>query len=475
MLIAQHVLIQIVMVLRVLLRPNRDPASRMAWIVVILALPVFGICVYALIGETNIGRKRTERVRRVATSLPDIALVSGFDDPALVPHLHERHEPLFTVGKSISGFAAIGGNQAQLMATTNAAIDSMVADIDAATDHVHLLFYIWMPDNNGRKMAEAVKRAAARGVATRVMVDDLGSRRLIRSPLWQDMAAAGVRLGRALIVGNPFLRIMDGRIDLRNHRKIAVIDNHITYCGSLNCADPEFLTKAKYAPWVDAMMRFTGPIARQNQKLFVGDWMAATGEDIRDLLMAPLAPAQPGFAAQVIASGPTLRLHAASEMFEALIYNARRELFITTPYFVPVGSLQSALRAAANRSVDTTLVLPARNDDFAVGATSQSYYEDLLAAGVKIFEYTGGLLHTKSLTVDNEITLIGSANMDRRSFELNYENNILLCDRAVTAEMRARQQEYLSLSRQITAEEVAGWSRRRRLWNNALAIVGPLL
>jgi cardiolipin synthase len=147
-----------------------------------------------------------------------------------------------------------------------------VADIDAAKDHVHLMFDIWLPDNNGCKVVEALKRAAARGITCRAMADGLGSRTMIKSKHWRDMREAGVRLGIALPIGNPLLRPLKGRIDLRNHRKIVVVDNLITYCGSQNCADPEFRIKAKYAPWVDAMMRFEGPIARQNQYLFVADW-----------------------------------------------------------------------------------------------------------------------------------------------------------------------------------------------------------
>jgi cardiolipin synthase len=307
------------------------------------------------------------------------------------------------------------------------------------------------------------------------MVDDLGSRLLIKSDLWTAMEAAGVKLGRALKIGNPLLRVFAGRIDLRNHRKILVIDNQITYCGSQNCADPEFRTKAKYAPWVDAVMRFTGPIARQNQYLFAADWMAYNNEDLRQVLLEPIEPPAPGFAAQVVASGPTGRYSAASEMFETLMYSARRELFITTPYYVPNDAMQAALCAAANRGVEATIIFPARNDDRAVQATSRSYYADLLGAGVRIHEYGAGLLHTKSLTVDGQVTLIGSANMDRRSFDLNYENNILLCDEAVTAQMRERQQQYLAACRPITAGEVAAWSLPQRLWNNAVAILGPVL
>lgn len=469
------ILIHVGVIIRVLLKRNRDPSSRVAWILVILALPVLGIVAYILLGETNIGRKRIARMKRVMAGLPDITQIAGYQDPSVAPSLHDRHKGLFEVGRSISGFDPVGGNHAQLMVDSNAAIDAMVADIDAATDHVHLIFYIWMPDNNGRKMAEALKRAVSRGVSCRAMVDDLGSRLLIKSDLWTDMETAGIRLGRALPIGNPLRRMLDGRIDLRNHRKILVIDNAISYCGSQNCADPEFLTKAKYAPWVDAVMRFTGPVVRQNQQIFAGDWMAYVDEDITAVLREPMAQPTPGFTAQVVATGPTARYAAASEMFETLMYSARETLFVTTPYYVPIGSMQAGLCAAANRGVDTTIIFPARNDDFAVGATSRSYYEDLLAAGVKIFEYEKGLLHTKSMTLDGEVTFIGSANMDRRSFELNYENNILLCDPNVTAQMRARQEQYLADSRPVSAAEVAAWSWRRRLWNNVLAIVGPVL
>jgi cardiolipin synthase len=307
------------------------------------------------------------------------------------------------------------------------------------------------------------------------MADGLGSRSMIASEHWKAMQEAGVQVATALAIGNPLLRPLQGRIDLRNHRKILVIDNRITYCGSQNCADPEFRIKAKFAPWVDAMMRFEGPIARQNQHLFASDWMAQVDDDLNDLLRQPLPPGDPGFTAQVIGTGPTVRNSAMPELFETLMYTARRELVITTPYYVPDEAMQSALCASAQRGVATTIIFPARNDSWIVGAASRSYYSDLLAAGVCIHEYEGGLLHTKSLTLDGEITLIGSANMDRRSFELNYENNILICDPTLTAEMRRRQAAYLAQSHPVTVEMVAQWPMTRRLWNNTIAMLGPIL
>jgi len=271
------------------------------------------------------------------------------------------------------------------------------------------------------------------------------------------------------------LRPLRGRIDLRNHRKIVVIDHRITYCGSQNCADPEFRIKAKFGPWVDLMIRFEGPIASQNQQLFASDWMAEVDEDLSPILQQSIPDQPAGFVAQVIGTGPTVRYSAMPEIFESLIYAARKQLCISTPYYVPNESMQEALCACARRGVPTILIMPARNDSWIVAAASHSYYATLLQAGVRIFEFNEGLLHTKSLTLDGEITLIGSANMDRRSFELNYENNILLEDINLTNAVRERQESYLAQSNEVTLAMVGQWSIMRRLWNNTIGMLGPIL
>jgi len=473
--VAVHVLVELALIVRVLLRPHRDPASRIAWIVVILVLPVIGILSYVLFGEVNIGRRRVERVRKVLASMPPLTPPGATQKDTIGAVHPHRYDHLFKVGRSISGFEPVGGNAARLLADSNAAIDAMVADIDAAREHVHVLFYIWLADNNGLKVADALKRAAARGVTCRAMADDLGSKTMIRSRHWVEMKRTGVHLAAALPIGFPLLRPLRGRIDLRNHRKIVVIDGRITYCGSQNCADPEFRVKAKYAPWVDVMARFEGPVAAQNQRLFAGDWMSGVDEDLHALLREPVSSPTEGFPAQVIGTGPTVRYSAMPEMFESLIYAARRELAITTPYYVPDEAMQGALCAAAHRGVRTIIVFPERNDSWIVSAASRSYYADLLAAGVEVYEFPDGLLHAKTLTLDGDFTLIGSANMDRRSFELNYENNILCCDRDFTAGVRRRQQQYLDRCHRVEAETVRRWPVRRRLWNNTVAMLGPLL
>ena len=475
LLVLVPLLVWLAVLMRAVLRPHREPASRIAWVAVIATLPGLGILVYLLLGETSIGRKRVARAREVLASLPP-AMPSSFEnDSRHQPSFSDRYIPLFRQGRSVNGFQPVGGNSGDLMADSNSGIDAMVADMNAAVDHIHLIFYIWLQDNNGLKVVEALKRAAARGVACRAMADGLGSRAMIRSSHWKAMLEAGVQVAVALPIGNPLLRPFHGRIDLRNHRKIVVIDDRITYCGSQNCADPEFRVKPKFAPWVDALIRFEGPIARQNQHIFISDWMNWVKEDIRSILEAPIVAGGEGFPAQVIATGPTVRNSAMPETFETLMHTARSRLVITTPYYVPDESMQGALIAAAHRGVETTIIFPARNDAWQVAAASRSYYLELVKAGVNIHEYVGGLLHTKSMTIDDDITLIGSANMDRRSFDLNYENNILFCDAQLTAAVRERQEQYLASSNPVKLEDIESWSVLRRLWNNLMGMLGPVL
>jgi cardiolipin synthase len=470
-----HIALVLLVGIRVLLRPYRQPASRIAWIVVVATLPFVGVLAYLLFGEVSIGRKRIARKQKVVTELQAQAAAAGLNLEQFSPAGPGQCQHLFRVGHSISGLNPVSGNAGVLMDDSNSTIDTMVADIDAAKNHVHLLFYIWLPDGNGCKVVEALKRAVARGVTVRAMADGLGSRFLIKSRHWRAMREAGVKVAVALPIGNPLLRPFAGRIDLRNHRKIVVIDGNITYCGSQNCADPAFLVKARFAPWVDAVIRFEGPVAGQNQYLFACDWMSHVDEDLSPLLQQSPAVVENGFAAQVTGTGPTVRFSAMPEMFESIMHAARRELMITTPYFVPNESMLDALCATAYRGVTTTVIFPARNDSRIVGAASRSYYAALLEAGIKIFEYEGGLLHSKTLTVDGEISLIGSANMDRRSFDLNYENAILFSDPKLTAAVYQRQQQYLLSARQVTAAEIDNWSMPHRLVNNAVAMLGPVL
>ena len=464
--------VHLLVVARAITRPNRTPSSRVAWVAVIMFLPLLGVIAYLLLGETSIGRERIKRLREIESRMPlpdDAAFAPEAIDPQAVP--------LFDFGHSINGFRAVAGNRFALMEDSNAAIDALVVDIGQSVEHVHISFYIWLDDRNGGKVADAVAAAARRGVRCRVMVDALGSRAFTHSRRWGQLREAGVDTLATLDDVPRLGHLAVGRVDLRNHRKIAVIDNCIAFCGSQNCADPVFRIKAKYAPWVDIFVRCEGPVVRQQQHLFLSAWIAETGEQVEALPSMVPAPQrfEPGVIAQVFGTGPTSRDNAMSDMFVAGMYAARDDLLITTPYFVPDEAILRALCAASRRGVKATIIFPARNDSWLVGNACRSAYADLLASGVAVYEYPLGLLHTKSMTVDGQIALVGSANMDRRSLELNYENNLVIADRDTTQVIRQRQLSYLAASHQVDIDTVRTWPFHRRLVQNAIGMMAPVL
>jgi cardiolipin synthase len=467
------VLADIAILARVLLRPHREPASRVAWAVVIIALPIAGIVAYLLLGEVRISLKRRVRGREIEARL---ARPQGED--ALADEMAAGfYAAPFALGRSINCLPPTSGNKVSLARDSNVAIDEMVADIDAASSTVHLCAYIWLSDNNGCKVKDALIRAAARGVAVRAMADALGSRLFIRSNHWRELEERGVEVRVALPVGNPLWTFIRGRVDLRNHRKSLIVDNRVAWCGSQNFADPEFRIKPRYAPWVDVMSRWEGAVARHCQYLFVSDWIGDGGDDISGLLAEPLPEKriEGGAIAQVIGTGPTVSFDSMPSCFAELMHSARHELVVTTPYFVPNDQVLFALTSAARRGVDVLLLLPKRNDSLVVAGTSRSYYHDLVSAGVRLFEYRRGLLHAKTIVVDRKVGLIGSANLDRRSFELNFENNILFADPDFACVLRARQEEYLADSDPVTREVVDGFGVFGRLWQNSLAMMSPIL
>ena len=462
---------EIVTLMRALLRPHRDPAARLAWVIAIIVLPIAGILIYLLLGETRISPRRRARGRRIDTQLPK----PPGDLQAAQALLSGAHWAPFALARSVNCLDPTCGNSARLARDGDAAIDEMIADVEAARQHVHGCFYIWLADGNGLKLKHAFMRAARRGVAVRLLADALGSRLFIRSRHWQDLRDSGCEVRVALPVGNPLWTVIRGRVDLRNHRKQMIVDNRIAWCGSQNAADPAFRIKPRYAPWVDIMSRWEGPAALHSQYLFVSDWIAEGGDDISGLLDEQPARASGEIVAQVLGTGPTVAFDAMPACFSELIHSARDELVVTTPYFVPDEQLLFALTSAARRGVRTIMMFPKRNDNWIVAASSRSYYRDLIDASAEIFEFRPGLLHAKTMVIDGFVGLIGSANLDRRSFELNFENNFLFADRSFASSVRARQDDFMANCDRVTRGDVESYGVALRLWQNLLATLSPIL
>lgn len=466
-------ILHLIAVIRILLNGDITPSGRIAWLMLIVIAPFVGVAAYFMFGEPWMARRFRRTAERIEKQLANTVLTE--DETAgrkAVPH---RFRPAFAACEHLSGCATTSGNTARLTADSNAAIEDMVADFDRAEQTIHISFYIWLTDRNGLKVVEALKRAAARGVICRVGVDALGSRGLIASQHWRAMKEAGIRLCISLKPSLPLWFGAANRPDLRNHRKIVVIDNAITYGGSQNCADPEFRIKPKFAPWVDILLRYEGPVVRQNQRVFASSWLVEYGEDLSVLLEEPReAPDPAGFPAIAFGTGPLSPRGAMSDVFVAVLGSAIHEAVISTPYFVPDPSLLAAILACARRGVKTTLILPARNDSRAIASISSAYFAPLLAAGVQLHAYEGGLLHAKTLVVDRSLALVGSANMDFRSLYLNFENNILFYTPELAMAVRERQDDYLRHARPISQADVDDRPALRIAYDNLVTIIGPL-
>lgn len=470
-------MIRLALAIRIIMRRDTVPVS-LAWLVVVLFLPVVGVVAYLLVGENRLGRRRAARVEVLSKETAERTV-------ALWSHQHHDwsahdlpYEPLARLGTSVSGLPPLRGNALELIADTDTLLDRMIADIDAAEHHCHVLFFIWQAEGRPLQVAEALIRAAQRGVTCRVLVDDVGSRAFLGSDMAERMRRTGVKLAAAL-PANP-IRAIFARLDLRNHRKLCVIDGRIAYTGSHNLTDLSFKVDPRrgIGPWIDASFRMRGPAAQALQSIFLTDWQLDTDEQIRSL--AEFMPDLPDeglgeSVIHVIPSGPAAGPGTLHHALLATLYLAREELIMTTPYFVPDEATKDALINAAMRGVETTVVVPARNDSRLVAAASRSHYTDLLDAGVRIMEHEQGLLHSKTVSIDRRLAVIGSANFDMRSFWLNFELTLFVYDSNFASMIRFLQTSYMQDSRPV---DRAQWSRRpriRRFVENAAQLLGPLL
>jgi cardiolipin synthase len=375
------------------------------------------------------------------------------------------------------GAPLLSGNHLDLLSSSDSVFQTLIEEIDAAQVSCDLQFYIWAPGGRVDQVAAALKRAAARKVRCRVLVDALGSSHFLRGGAANDLEKHGVDVHAALTSG--LLSLVFVRPDLRLHRKIVVIDHRVGFTGSMNMADPRtFKQEAGVGEWVDAMVRIEGPAVLALAASFLSFWSVESGEKtskaewVQD---ARRVESKAGAGVQVLASGPALRVEAIEQFVLRALYEARREVVLTTPYFVPSESLLTALLSVAGSGVDVTLIVPARVDSRLVHYASRAYQVELLKAGVKVALYEGGLLHTKSITVDDDLTLFGSLNLDPRSLRLNFEITLSVYDREFHDKVRALQQSYLANSTSLDLTSCEARSPAMQFLQNSVRLLGPVL
>ncbi|CSG22280.1 cardiolipin synthetase [Shigella sonnei] len=420
--------------LRILMKRRAVP-SAMAWLLIIYILPLVGIIAYLAVGELHLGKRRAERARAMWPST-----AKWLNDLKACKHIFAEENssvaaPLFKLCERRQGIAGVKGNQLQLMTESDDVMQALIRDIQLARHNIEMVFYIWQPGGMADQVAESL------------MVN--------------------------------LMRVFLRRMDLRQHRKMIMIDNYIAYTGSMNMVDPRYFKQdAGVGQWIDLMARMEGPIATAMGIIYSCDWEIETGKRILppppDVNIMPFEQAS-GHTIHTIASGPGFPEDLIHQALLTAAYSAREYLIMTTPYFVPSDDLLHAICTAAQRGVDVSIILPRKNDSMLVGWASRAFFTELLAAGVKIYQFEGGLLHTKSVLVDGELSLVGTVNLDMRSLWLNFEITLAIDDKGFGADLAAVQDDYISRSRLLDARL---WLKRplwQRVAERLFYFFSPLL
>jgi cardiolipin synthase len=448
---------------------RRTPAAARTWLLLIFFLPFAGLPLYWLFGRIYYPQRRVEEQARasryVREAQAEMRAARRVDPPPLGPLASECAD----LARRLGDFETWGGNRIELLEDYRGAVDRLVADIDAARDHVHLLYYILEDDATGRRVVDTVVRAARRGVACRVLADAVGSKRGL-ARLGPALRDAGAEVTPLLRVG--LFRRGAARFDLRNHRKLAVIDGRVGYVGSQNIVEPEFIPGC---PNEELVARVEGPVVAQLQAVILADRYFETGHVADEERHFPHVAAAGRSAAQMLPSGPGYGRENGQTTLVSLIHAARARIVITTPYFVPDEVFLQALSTAALRGVETRLIVSARSNQRLTQLAQASYYQELLEAGIAIHLYDPRFLHAKHMTVDGTVALIGSTNIDIRSFALNAEASLLVYDPEVVGALEAVQARYLAASRTLEPGRWAARSLGTRAVENTARLADSLL
>jgi cardiolipin synthase len=466
---------------------NRKPSTGMAWLLAVLLVPILGLIAFGLFGRTRLERRRRDLQRAASERIVDATRE--------LPPLHlEETLPAYvrsvaSLNRHLTALPLLPGNRVQVIEDYQGSIVAMTEAVSAAEDYVHIEFYITAWDEMTAPLFEAMIAATRRGVTVRLLFDHLGSRGI---PGHKEMLA---RLEQTDIQWHRLLPVRPWhgqfrRPDLRNHRKLLVVDGHLGFTGSQNLIEPGYNKPKHHAAgraWVELMVRLQGPIVAELDAVFATDWLSETDEALPVPILPtpqpapqPAPPAEgsellPDVPCQLVPSGPGYDTENNLRMFTTLIYGATRRVSITSPYFVPDESLLYAATTAAQRGVEVELFVSEQSDQFMVGHAQASYYQALLEAGVTIHLYPAPLvLHSKHFTIDDHVAVIGSSNMDLRSFALNYEISLMLIGAPVVARFRSVEDEYRERSRPLT---LADWDRRparRKYVDNVMRLTSAL-
>jgi cardiolipin synthase len=443
----------------IVLPRDRKPTAAMAWLLLIILLPGLGIVLFLVIGSYHLPAKRRaeqDRLDEMIRAKVVDNVVSTTD--AAWPRWFQR---VVQQNQSLTALPATLGNEATLYSDYQGSIDAMAAEIDTATSWVHVEFFIVAWDDTTRGFFAAMERAVARGVTVRLLADYVATRKVAKSKeTFAELDRIGVKWAWMLPV-KPF-KGQYQRPDLRNHRKIVVVDGKVGYMGSQNLISRDYdspKNQKRGLMWQELVTRLTGPAVAGLNIVFLSDWFIEAGEDLQStehvpVPELPVSTSSDALLCQIVPSGPGYATENNLRLFLSLIYGATEKVILTSPYFVPDEAMVYAITTACERGLEVQLFVSEIGDQGMVYHAQRSYYEALLEAGVRIFLYPAPyILHSKHFSIDDDIAVIGSSNMDIRSFSLNMEVSMMVRGESFVAQMREVEQAYRDAGRELTLEE----------------------
>jgi cardiolipin synthase len=453
---------------------RKEPASTAAWILTLVFLPALGATLFVLFGRDRIRmpvQRKREGDARVRVQLAESTDRGEGLLPADGASTDERERALFRVAARLSHARPREGNLVEVLADGNRAYEALFAAIDSAKHHVHAQYYLVRDDDTGRAFRDRLVAAAERGVHVRLLLDGFGCFALPTG--WaRPLRKAGGQIARFL----PMRYVLLQPVNLRNHRKIVVTDGHVAFTGGLNVGD-EYRggTMRGVGSWRDLHLRIEGPAAAELQRIFMQDWAFAHGRAIEPGEYFPAEQRAGDGIVAIVPSGPDATSEAIHHLFFGAIVGAKERVRVITPYFVPDQAMLVALSSAAMRGVAVEMIFPSRSNHRVTFHAGRSFYDALLAAGVVIYEYTPGMVHSKVMVVDRRVCLVGSANMDLRSFRLNFEVHALMHDPAAAERLEAEFESCLSKCAKV---DLSAWRARPyslHVREGAARLVSPLL
>jgi cardiolipin synthase len=463
----------ILVVIPCVLAIKKEAISAIAWCLTVILLPIFGAFLFLEFGYQSVYRplRRKQRHRRAFRERSPVSKESSHAEAEQAKSPDNTWEGMGRLAVRLGGYPVTNGNNLTLYAEGKPAFDDMLAAIRAAKHHVHLEFFIFQYDVLGRQFLDLLAEKAKSGVEVRLLYDAMGSRQL---GWWRlrKFRRAGGRHAAFLPVSLLRRRI---QVNLRNHRKILIVDGKTAFTGGLNIGDEYLGKNKKLGHWRDTTIRIEGPAVESLQRTFMEDWDFASGESLEgDAYFQAVAEAG-DCTVQVVQSGPDQDVKAIREIYLAAVFKARKRLWITSPYYVPDQGLRDALALAGRTGIDVRLLLPYEADHTAVHYASLYYLSDLLDAGVKIYLYTNGFIHSKVWLSDSQWASVGTANLDNRSLLLNFEVNCLIDTPRAVAELEKQFERDLEQSIRLETKVFAKRPLASKLKENFFRLFSPVL